>query len=76
VYVIPATAPQRGGCALLAHDTGMTVPCPVSLPAPANGPTCEDDRCQFEGGIVIEQRLFSAPPEYCVGCDTHVITSW
>ena len=75
VYVITATAPGRAGCSQLAFEAGVAVPCPTSLPAPANGPTCTESRCQFEGGVVIEQRLFSAPPEYCVGCDTHVMVT-
>jgi hypothetical protein len=82
VYVIPAVAPGRAACAQLAIDTGVAVPCPTMLPAPATGPSCTEARCFFQGGIVIEQRIFDASDEYCAiaevdgtSCDTHVMVT-
>ncbi|MPZ73904.1 MAG: hypothetical protein GEU74_11855 [Nitriliruptorales bacterium] len=73
VYVVVASAPGRAACAQLAVEAQVAVPCPTVLPSPATGPSCTDNRCRMDDGIVIEQRGFDAPPLFCVDCDHHVM---
>ena len=75
VYVVPALLPGRHGCADLAEEWGAAVPCPTRLPTPGLGQWCTDGGCEFDGGIVIEQQFFNAPPEFCEGCQPEVIVS-
>jgi hypothetical protein len=73
VYVIPALLPGRQVCADLADEWGAPVPCPTRLPTPGTGAWCANDACRFDGGVVIEQRFFNAPDDFCDGCQPEVI---
>jgi hypothetical protein len=75
VYVVPALLPGRHGCADLAAEWGGAVPCPSRLPTPGLGEWCTDDGCEFDGGIVIEQRFFNAPAGFCQDCQPEVIVT-
>lgn len=71
IYLMPTRAPTSQACRALAAEVGFTVPCPTHLPAPADGPTCITPRCEFEGGVIIEQRIFDRPEEWVA--DAHLV---
>lgn len=73
VYLEPARAPTTQACTALAAAVGFTVPCPRHLPTPADGPTCTHARCEFGGGVIVEQRSFRVPAGWAGGADPHVV---
>lgn len=77
IYIGPAASPTLAACAQVAeHANGLAVPCPTMLPAPGNGPSCAAPaQCMFELDVIIEQRGFPAPPQWCDGCETHVVVA-
>lgn len=70
-YLMPTRAPTSNACRALADEVGFAVPCPTHLPAPADGPTCITSRCEFRGGVVIEQRTFDTPEGWAA--DPHLV---
>ena len=64
VYVVPAVAPTTQACAEVARSAGIPVPCPGMLPSPAEGPSCLDGRCEYGGGVVLEQRSFQVSRDW------------
>ena len=71
VYLVPAQGPTTLECAELAGRAGFAVPCPGMLPAPGESSSCEDDRCLFRGGVIIEQRSFQTPARW--SAEEHVV---
>ena len=77
LYLVPTTAPTAAACADVAAVVGFPVPCPERLPAPGRGSSCANT-CLFYGdsqqpGVVIEQRGFPLPLEWCDACQPHVV---
>ena len=66
VYLMPTVAPSSQACATVARTAGLPVPCPGMLPSPAEGPSCLDGRCEFAGGVVLEQRSFQVSRDWHV----------
>jgi hypothetical protein len=77
LYLVPAVAPSSDACADVAAVVGFVVPCPQRLPAPGRASSCTNS-CLFYGeasepGVVIEQRGFQLPVEWCDDCADHVV---
>ena len=77
LYLVPTTAPAVAACAGVAAVVGFAVPCPERLPAPGRASSCANT-CLFYGdgdqpGVVIEQRGFPLPLEWCEPCEAHVV---
>ena len=64
IYLLPTVAPTSQACAAVARSAGIPVPCPGMLPSPAEGPSCLDDRCEYGGGVVLEQRSFQVSRDW------------
>lgn len=77
LYLVPAVAPSFEGCAAVAAVVDFDVPCPQRLPAPGRASSCMNS-CLFYGaaadpGVVIEQRGFLLPSQWCDDCADHVV---
>lgn len=64
IYVVPAVAPTTLACADLSERAGVPVPCPGVLPSPGEGPSCLSGRCEYAGGVVLEQRGFQTSRDW------------
>ena len=79
LYLVPTAAPRGAACRDVAAVVEFVVPCPGHLPAPGRAGSCANS-CLFYGeseqpGMVIEQRGFPLPVDWCEGCEAHVVVS-
>lgn len=79
LYLVPSVAPSMAACGDLAAIVDFVVPCPGRLPAPGRGMSCVSS-CLFYGqsltpGVVIEQRGFLLPADWCEDCEGQVVVA-
>lgn len=73
IYLEPTPSGLPAVCQQAATTLGYPLPCPSRLPTPGSSARCLADNCLFAGGFVIEARGFPVPPDWCDGCDAHVV---
>ena len=75
IYLEPTPTGLPAVCQQAARVLGFAVPCPSRLPTPGGSARCLADGCRFAGGFVMEARGFPVPPDWCDGCDAHVVVA-